>query len=50
METMANRLTALVVTYLESSSITWNSLSNPQALQSIYSKDKKIDKSGKAGL
>lgn len=50
METMASRLTALATMHPRSSSITRNSLSDPQVLQCTYSKDKGIDKPEKIGL
>lgn len=50
MEIIAKKLTALVEKHLGSNSITWNCLSNPQALEFIYLRDKKIDKPGKARL
>lgn len=49
-ETMASRLTILAAIYPKSSSITWNRLLNPQVLQSIWSRNEKIDGLEKAEL
>ena len=50
METMASRLTSVAATHLGISSITRNSLSDPQASQSTRLRDEGINRQGKAGL
>lgn len=50
MESMINRLMALVATHPKSSLITRNNLSNFQVLQSICPRDERIDRPEKAEL